>query len=106
MTNPPLPSGEDIYNAIMAEIEPELTTDVLPTLEEKYKDESPEERTERFARYEAAFAQYEECYAAYVAELNEAATDMRRSTLTLSEAQSDEGEASAHEALETSIANS
>jgi hypothetical protein len=58
--------GQEIYDQLMREIEPELTNDVLPTLKEKYANETPEQATERQARYEAAFAEYDKRYAQYM----------------------------------------
>lgn len=51
---------EEIYNIIMLEIEPELTTDMLPRLSELYPDETPQEWKVRQARYQRAFEIYEE----------------------------------------------
>lgn len=63
---PPNKSGEAIYDSIMQEIEPELMTKVLPTLEEKYKNETPEQKTARAERYTKAFTEYEKRYQAYL----------------------------------------
>ena len=53
------PTVEEVYNLIMREIEPELTTDMLPTLGELYPDETPQEWKKRQERYQRAFALYE-----------------------------------------------
>ena len=58
-TAPVIPSGEEIYNSIMSKIEPELTTDQVKLLSEKYKDETPEELAKRKTRYEKARQEYE-----------------------------------------------
>lgn len=50
--------GNDVYDQIMAEIEPELTTASIPLLDEKYKDETPEQAEERAQRYNRAFAAF------------------------------------------------
>lgn len=63
---PAIPSGEEIYDRIMGQIEPELVTAVLPTLKEKYKDETQEEAKVRAVRYQKAFAEYDKQYAAYL----------------------------------------
>ncbi|MBI3331897.1 hypothetical protein HYZ99_02970 [Candidatus Peregrinibacteria bacterium] len=63
---PPLISlGEDVYNQIMGQIEPELTTSVVKMLKEKYKDETPEQAKARAVRYSAAFAEYDKQYQDY-----------------------------------------
>ena len=54
-----IPTGDELYNTLMVDIDPELTTDALPSLEEKYKHETPEESRARATRYEKAFAEYD-----------------------------------------------
>ena len=49
-----------IFDAVMAEIEPDLTHAVAPTLKEKYHDESAADRAERLARYERTLALFDE----------------------------------------------
>jgi len=46
--------GDRLYDAIMEVIEPDLTIAVFPTLDEKYKSESEDEREHRIDRYEEA----------------------------------------------------
>lgn len=55
-----VPQGqiEEIYNALMWQIEPELTTLVLPDLDVLYKSETPEERHARYEWYAIAFEQF------------------------------------------------
>ena len=66
---PPL-SGDELYNMLMRGIEPDLTTDQLPTLDAKYKDETPEQAKTRALRYEKAFKEYEKQLAEYLAQLS------------------------------------
>ncbi len=54
-TAPALPDGTTFYDAIMREIEPELTSDQLALLEERSAADTPEQKAERQARYKAAF---------------------------------------------------
>lgn len=56
---------EQVYDAIMREIEPDLTTDRQPQLEQLYAGETPEQATERFERYARAYEEYDRRYAAY-----------------------------------------
>jgi len=44
-----------LYDSLMAEIEPELTTARLPQLKEEYEDETEEEAKDRSERYKHAF---------------------------------------------------
>lgn len=53
------PTVEEIYNLLMSQIEPELTTDMLPQLGELYPDETPAEWRKRQERYQRAFQLYE-----------------------------------------------
>ena len=46
---------EDIYNMIMLDIEPDLATFNIEGLEEKYTEESEEEKNKRMKRYTDAF---------------------------------------------------
>jgi hypothetical protein len=70
--------GKQIYDQIMAEIDPELVTDSLTTLSEKYKDETPEQAAARSARYDAAFAEYDKRYAAYMTDLGGKVKSLQR----------------------------
>lgn len=65
-----IPTGVELYDAIMGEIEPELTTSQLLLLKKKYAKETAQEGKERHARYNRAFALYERCYQEYTADLD------------------------------------
>jgi hypothetical protein len=67
-TLPPVFQGDDLYDQIMGEIEPELVSTVYDTLEEKYKNETPADKAARQARYEKAFVEYEHRFALYTSE--------------------------------------
>ncbi|MFH0851969.1 MAG: hypothetical protein V1876_04445 [Candidatus Peregrinibacteria bacterium] len=62
---PPVKTGAEIFDSIMVEIEPELTTAGSKGLDEKYKGETPEQKKARGERYAKAFEEYEKHYAAY-----------------------------------------
>ncbi len=49
---------QDVYNTLMFQIEPELTSWVLPVLNTLYETETEEEKEERRGRYERAFEMY------------------------------------------------
>lgn len=63
---PPLKSGAEIYDGIMAAIEPELTTAQVALLEEKYKDETPEQKKARSERYAKAMEEYIKRYVEFL----------------------------------------
>lgn len=75
MANPPLiqipQDAKALYDSIMAEIEPDLTTSELPKLTEKYRSESIEELKARGRRYFQAFQKIKE---ALVTKANELVT--------------------------------
>jgi hypothetical protein len=51
-------TAEDMYNLVMGQIEPELTTWITPHLDEMYAHETPLEREERAKRYKAALQEF------------------------------------------------
>lgn len=59
---------DHLYDAIMAEIEPELMSQLLPELDRIYAQETPEERAARMERYRKAFELCEERVQAVVGE--------------------------------------
>jgi predicted S18 family serine protease len=65
---PPVFEGDDLYDQIMSEIEPELVSTVYKTLDEKYKNETPEEKALRQARYDKAFTEYQRRFQLYTNE--------------------------------------
>ncbi len=68
---PALPeSGQEVYDQIMGGINMDLTTAQRETLDEKYKDETPEQKEARLAQYNADMLEYEKQYAAYVQNMN------------------------------------
>ena len=82
---PKIPTGQELYDAIMMNIEPELTTDIAKTLDAKYKDESPEDRAARNQKYDLAFERYEEAYKEYMATLDSQVHRYRREVLVHAE---------------------
>ena len=51
-------SSTNLYDRIMGEIEPELTSAMAPTLATRYHDEPPPEAVARWQRYQKAFQRY------------------------------------------------
>jgi hypothetical protein len=58
--------SEETYNLLMQEIEPELTMDFLPHLEEIYSSETESEREARWKWYAIAFELFDEQYHTFV----------------------------------------
>jgi len=63
-------AGQALYDSIMAEIEPELTSAQVSTLAEKYKEETPDEATVRGERYAKAFEEFNKRLAAFQGDMN------------------------------------
>lgn len=67
---PAIPTGREIYDSIMRQIEPELVSGVIPTLKGKYKNETEEGKKTRGERYRKAFIRYYEMFEAYISDLD------------------------------------
>jgi hypothetical protein len=102
---PVLPSGQDVYDALMAPIEPELTTSQIPLLDRKYAGESASGRAARLARYDAAYAAYAAAFKAWSEELNRLVVRMKREAMASAEADDRSREAGDLSRLETSFAS-
>ncbi len=100
-----IPSGEELYNKLMAGIEPELLTQNLPTLEEKYKNESPEDAKARAAKYDKAFAEYEKQLAAYMSGMQRQVTTYKRTALQSAEAEDRTRDRATLQSLETEFSS-
>ena len=92
---PKIPTGRELYDALMGHIEPELVTDASKLLDEKYKDETPEHHAARMKRYDLAFERYEESYREYMATLDAQVVRYRHQAFAHTEltdrAESDDG---------------
>lgn len=66
-----IPTGQELYDLLMAKIEPDLVTDQLPLLDAKYAKETPAQIKARAERYEKAFAEYDRQLAEYLGKLKE-----------------------------------
>jgi hypothetical protein len=67
---PVIATGRELYNMLMANIDPELTDEGRKKAEVAYRDETPEERAIRMRRYERSIARCEEAYRDYIATLD------------------------------------
>ena len=79
--------AEEIYDNIMSQIEPELTTEEIHTLDEKYKDETEEQRKGRMARYEKAYAHFDKEVDTFLGNVQEKARESKRTSLKKKEAE-------------------
>lgn len=99
------PSGQEIYDAIMLPIEPELTSAQLPRLAETYAKEPPEQMQARQARYDAAFAEYDKRFAAFAAEFNARVHAFQRTAIIAAETSTQADEEQGLSDLSASIAS-
>ena len=96
-------TGDQIYDAIMAGIEPELMTAELPLLDERYKGETPEQAQARAERYNKAFEEYDRQFADYKAQWNEQFNAYKRDALKSTEQEARQEELVQLQNLEQSI---
>ncbi|HVW67168.1 MAG TPA: hypothetical protein VHA78_05595 [Candidatus Peribacteraceae bacterium] len=62
---PKILRGQEIYDLIMSQIEPDLVSTQLPLLAQKYATETPEDKKARAQRYNKAFAEYDKKFQEY-----------------------------------------
>lgn len=98
-----IPTGQELYDKIMAEIEPELTSEGKKTIAEKYKDETPEERAARMLRYRQAFDRYDEAYNGYLQTLRLQVERERHAQFQAVETRDRQGEATWMEEFDSLI---
>lgn len=96
-------SAEEIYDAIMIGIEPELTSSQISTLEEKYKNETPEEKAARDERYAKASAEYDRQLAAFNATMKQKVRSMHREAMGDLEGVHRDNEAHVMSSIESSL---
>jgi RPA family protein len=67
---PRVPSGQELFDVIMGNIEPELTSVGAEKAKVTYVAETLEQRKARMQRYELAFERYDQAYEGYMATLH------------------------------------
>lgn len=99
-----IPSGQEIYDSIMAGIDPELTTAGLETLDTKYTTETEEEKAARAARYDSAFAEYDKQFDAYNSKWMESLRTYKRTAIASVEKENrDTEDRAALDSIESSL---
>ncbi len=76
--HPSVPTGQELFDALMGHIEPELTSRNAGTLDRIYKDETPAQRQARMRRYDRALRLYDKAYDDYMATLDKQVGRYRR----------------------------
>ncbi len=100
---PRIPTGQELYDLIMAHIEPELTTEGLKNLKEKYKDENPEQLASRKQKYQVAFDRYEQAYQGYLATLQTQVDRFYRASFAQVEVEDRQYESATMQSLQQSL---
>ena len=100
---PKIPTGRELYDALMGHIEPELVTDASKLLDEKYKDETPEHHAARMKRYEAAYKKFDEEFSGFMADVNAEVRTSKRETLAAKEAAAQQSDQQALTSLESAF---
>ena len=102
-TATPLPTGQEIYDRLMAMIEPELMLGNVKKLDIAYPKETMSQRKKRYARYAKAFREYRTQYKVWLTGLKAAVSAYKRAVVKASERISKTKENSAIAELEALI---
>ncbi len=97
------PTGEELYDSIMSEIEPELMLSNVATLDAPYATESVSDKKKRYERYGKAFAKYKNTYDLYMKSLSEALGVYKRTITEVASQVNDTKESSVLTALEEQL---
>jgi hypothetical protein len=75
------PSGQEIYDALMGQIEPELVSGNLNHLDDRHPGETPEQRRARYRRYDECYAAYDRTFNAWKEKVSTAMSAYRKIVL-------------------------
>jgi esterase/lipase len=95
--------AEQLYDLIMADIEPDLLLANIPTLDQKYTGETPEEHAARMKRYEASYKKFDAEFSKFMTEVNEKVKTTKRTTLKEAEEQAKNQEENKLNSLESAF---
>jgi hypothetical protein len=97
---------EDVYNALMWNIEPELTTEFMDDLEFLYANETDEERELRGAWYAIAFDTFYTQYDEFVSKCTNHLEGVKKKVMKIKESDASERDTSNISSIEDSIEHS
>ena len=100
---PVFPNPDKLYNELMWKIEPELTSDAVETLSEKYKGETEEQAEIRAERYNQAYEKFQKALFAYFDKLNTKIREYGRQAIASLEKIEREEEEEAMKQMETDM---
>lgn len=95
-----IPNGNEIYDAIMGSIEPELLSANLPLLSQKYGNESVDLRQSRMQRYKEAFQRYDAAYTNWITNVRQVVQAKRADAIQKAEVRVQQQDAAALANLE------
>ena len=104
-TNPPASVREQqllskqVYDLLMADIEPDLLLKNIPLLDEKYRAETPAEHAERLERYQIAYTKFDQSFNEFSVKIGGSVRSMKRDALKQKEKQATNEESQAIEGL-------
>jgi len=94
---------EDLYNALMWGIEPELTTELLGDLDYLYKNETPEERELRGTWYGMALELFADSYQDFVGKCFDHLSSVKQEVIALGKNASKKQDAETLSSIEDSL---
>ncbi len=105
--DPPMPplllSGDELYDSIMGQIEPELLSANLPMISSLCANETAEQRSARAKRYQAAFKEYDLRFKKHCDEWNQQLHNYKHEAIKYIEQEAKTNEIAELEEIEYSI---
>ncbi len=77
-----LPTGQQVYDALMVDIEKELLAGNAQDIDAAHADETPDQRQQRYERYLEAFINFDKAFAALTAQLHQAVETCKQNELS------------------------
>ncbi|TSC80524.1 MAG: hypothetical protein G01um101425_178 [Candidatus Peregrinibacteria bacterium Gr01-1014_25] len=100
---PALPTPEEIYDILMAQIDPELVSKEIASIEARHTEESPAQTAARRDRYDKAFVRYDKALEEFSVACTTYARQMQRELLSSLEEIVREDEGNTLQSLESSM---
>jgi len=95
--------AKQLYDVLMAEIEPDLMLANIPLLDQKYGGESEDEKKARMLRYEDAYKKFDKAFADFMAEVNQEVRTTKREALKEKEAAARQSDQQAMASIESAF---
>ncbi|TSC79004.1 MAG: hypothetical protein G01um101425_850 [Candidatus Peregrinibacteria bacterium Gr01-1014_25] len=95
--------AKQLYDILMADIEPDLLLANIPALDAQYAGETPEEHEARMKRYETAYKKFDAAFAEFMSDVNAEVRTSKRESLAAKEAAAQHSDQQALSSLETAF---